>query len=136
MRLYTSLGDWNFEWNISGQLGWLKQFRQITTGPIVRFFLKILKISISWVCNERKTLSLINFNVAPMKEKCSSGPISTCKLSTYWALAHLRIFQAAVDWCNNHVSAQEWGRPMLKFDKIIRKRSFEKVSALFVLGEF
>ena len=52
VKLYTSLCHWNFEWNVRGKLCWLKQVGQITTGSIIR---SCLKISISWVCNERKT---------------------------------------------------------------------------------
>ena len=82
MRLYTSLGDWNFEWNISGQLGWLKQIGKITTGPIVRFFLKILKISISWVCNERKTFHHLSISTwRRWKKNGLRGPFPPASLA-------------------------------------------------------
>ena len=82
VRPYTSLGDWNFEWNISGQLGWLKQIGQITTGPIVRFFLKILKISISWVCNERKTFHHLSISTwRRWKKNGLRGPFPPASLA-------------------------------------------------------
>ena len=49
VKLYTSLRDWNSDWNISSKLGWFKQVGQIITRPIIR---SCLKPSISWVSNE------------------------------------------------------------------------------------
>ena len=94
VKLYTSLSDWNCEWNISGKLCWLKQVGQKTTGLIIR---SRLKISISWVSNVSKTFYHLSSTTWRWLRK-----IFTCRL-TFWALAHLRFFQAAVNWCNNHV---------------------------------
>ena len=94
VKLYTSLSDWNCEWNISGKLCWLKQVGQKTTGSII---CSCLKISISWVSNVSKTFHHLSITTWRWLRK-----IFTCRL-TFWALAHLRFFQAAVNWCNNHV---------------------------------
>ena len=92
VKLYTSLSDWNCEWNISGKLCWLKQVGQKTTGLIIR---SRLKISISWVSNVSKTFHHLSITTWRWLRK-----IFTCRL-TFWALAHLRFFQAAVNWCSN-----------------------------------
>ena len=96
-KLYTSLSDWNCEWNISGKLRWLKQVGQKTTGSIIR---SRLKISISWVSNVSKTFYHLSSTTWRWLRK-----IFTCRL-TFWALAHLRFIQAAVNWCNNHINLE------------------------------
>ena len=68
-----------------------------TTGSIIR---SRLKISISWVSNVSKTFYHLSSTTWRWLRK-----IFTCRL-TFWALAHLRFIQAAVNWCNNHISLE------------------------------